>query len=104
MVSEILKQRFNRGKTDGVYFFRDKAGLESDALVQGRKSLKIVEVKAGQTIASDWSASSRKITELFAGTNQAMSSIVVYGGTERQERNGVTYLPWHAIQDYSWVD
>ena len=104
VVSEIIKQRFNRGEANGVYFFRDKAGLESDALVQGRKSLKIVEVKAGQTISSDWAASSRKITELFARTKQAMSSVVVYGGSERQERNGVTYLPWHAIQDYSWVE
>ncbi len=104
VVSEIIKQRFNRGESDGVYFFRDKAGLEGDALVQGRKSLKIVEVKAGQTISSDWAASSRKITELFAKTKQAVSSLVVYGGTEKQERNGVTYLPWHAIQDYSWVE
>jgi predicted AAA+ superfamily ATPase len=104
VVSEILKQRFNRGETNGVYFFRDKAGLESDVLVQGRKSLKIVEVKAGQTIASDWAASSQKITELFAKTRQALASVVVYGGAEKQERNGVTYLPWHAIQDYSWVE
>jgi predicted AAA+ superfamily ATPase len=104
VVSEIIKQRFNRGETNGVFFFRDKAGLESDALVQGRKTLKIVEVKAGQTISSDWAASSQKITELFARTKQAVSSVVVYGGTEKQERNGVTYLPWHAIQDYSWVE
>jgi predicted AAA+ superfamily ATPase len=104
VVSEIIKQRFNRGEANGVYFFRCKAGLESDALVQGRKSLKIVEVKAGQTIASDWAASSQKITELFSKTKQAVSAVVVYGGTEKQERNGVTYLPWHAIQDYSWVE
>jgi predicted AAA+ superfamily ATPase len=104
VVSEIIKQRFNRGEANGVYFFRDKAGLESDALVPGRKSLKIVEVKAGQTISSDWAASSRKITELFTKTKQEVSSVVVYGGTEKQERNGVTYLPWHAIQDYSWVE
>jgi hypothetical protein len=104
VVTEIIKQRFNRGEADGVYFFRDKASLESDALAQGRKSLKIVEVKAGQTISPDWAASSRKITELFARAKQAVSSVVVYGGTEKQERNGVTYLPWHAIQDYSWVE
>jgi len=104
VVSEIIKQRFNRGESNGVYFFRDKAGLESDALVQGGGSLKIVEVKAGQTIASDWAASSRKITELFAKTKRAVSSVVVYGGNEKQGRNGVTYLPWHAIQDYSWVE
>ena len=68
-------------------------------LVQGRKTMKIVEVKAGQTISSDWAANSQKIAELFAKTKQAVSSVVVYGGDDRQERNGVTYLPWHAIQD-----
>jgi predicted AAA+ superfamily ATPase len=104
VVSEIIKQRFNRGEIHGVYFFRDKAGLESDALVQGRKSLTLVEVKAGQTIASDWAVASRKITELFAKSKQAVSSVVVYGGTSLQERNGVTYLPWRAIQDYSWLE
>ena len=103
-VSEIIKQRFNQGEANGVYFFRDKAGLEGDALVQGRKTLKIVEVKAGQTVASDWAASSKKIAELFAKTKQGVSSVVVYGGTEKQERNGVTYLPWHAIQDQSWIE
>ena len=104
VISEIIKQRFSQGEANGVYFFRDKAGLESDALVHGRKTLKLVEVKAGQTISSDWAANNQKIMGLFAKTKQAVSCVVVYGGNERQERNGVTYLPWHAIQDYSWAD
>jgi hypothetical protein len=41
---------------------------------------------------------------MFAKTKQGVSCVVVHGGTERQERNGVTYLPWHAIQDYSWEE
>jgi predicted AAA+ superfamily ATPase len=102
VVSEILKQRFNRGEFNGVYFFRDKAGLESDVLVQGRKAMKLVEVKAGQTISSDWSVQSHKIKMLFAKTKQATESVVVYGGAERQARNDVTYLPWSAIQEYAW--
>ena len=77
MVAEIIKQRFNHGEANGVYFFRDKAGLESDVLVHGHQTMKLVEVKAGQTIASDWAASSRKIAELFAKTNQAVSAVVV---------------------------
>jgi uncharacterized protein len=104
VVSEIIKQRYNRGESNGIYFFRDRAGLESDVLVQGRKTLKLVEVKAGQTIASDWAANSLRIMEMFAQTKQEVSCVVVYGGTQRQERNGVTYLPWHAIQDYSWEE
>ena len=104
VVSEIIKQRYNRGESNGIYFFRDRAGLESDVLVQGRKTLKLVEVKAGQTISSDWAAHSLRIMEMFARTKQGVSCVVVYGGTQRQERNGVTYLPWHAIQDYSWEE
>ena len=104
VVSEIIKQRYNRGESNGVYFFRDKSGLESDVLVQGRKTLKLVEVKAGQTISSNWAANMQKIMGMFARTKQGVSCVVVHGGTERQERNGVIYLPWHAIQDYSWEE
>ena len=104
VVSEITKQRYNRGESNGIHFFRDRAGLESDVLVQGRKTLKLVEVKAGQTIASDWAANSLRIREMFARMKQAVSCVVVYGGAQRQEHNGVTFLPWHAIQDYSWEE
>jgi uncharacterized protein len=104
VVSEIVKQRFNQGEANGVYFFRDKAGLECDVLVEGRKTLKLVEVKAGQTISSDWAVNNQKIMSLFARTKQKGASVVVYGGNERQERNGVTYLPWWAIQDYPWTE
>lgn len=104
VVSEIVKQRFNQGEANGVYFFRDKAGLECDVLVEGRKGLTLVEVKAGQTITSDWTANNQKIMALFARTKQRTFCVVVHGGNERQERNGVTYLPWRAIQDYSWTD
>ena len=104
VVSEISSNGSTGGKSNGVFFFRDKAGLESDVLVQGRKTMKLVEVKAGQTISSDWAANSQKIS----GTvRQDETGRVLRGGLWRrrkQERNGVTYLPWHAIQDYSWAD
>ena len=79
VVSEITKQRYNRGESNGIYFFRDRAGLESDVLVQGRKTLKLVEVKAGQTITSDWAANSLRIREMFARTKQAVSCVVGRG-------------------------
>jgi len=41
---------------------------------------------------------------MFYKTQQRVLSVVVYGGTEQQERNGATYLPWQAIQDYPWAD
>jgi predicted AAA+ superfamily ATPase len=104
VVSEIIKQRYNRGESNGVYFYRDKSGLESDVVVQGRKSLKLVEAKCGQTISSDWAGNLWKIKELFERAARVVSCVVVYGGAERQERNGIVYLPWNQIQDYSWAE
>jgi hypothetical protein len=104
VVSEIIKQRCNGGEANGIYFFRDNSGLECDVVVQGRKSLKLVEAKAGQTIASDWAGNLRKIKELFEKAGQAVSCVVVHGGPARQERNGIIYLPWNQIQDYSWTE
>jgi hypothetical protein len=43
----------------------------------------------------------------FHGVNPTVSSFdfeivrPLYGGNQTQERNGVTDLPWHTIQDYS---
>ena len=103
VVSEILKHRLSRGEENGVFFFRDKAGLECDALVPQAKSTVLLEVKAGQTIASDMAASLLRIGGQWPKSPPSTAPVVIYGGNERQVRNGIDYLPWHAIQDYPWV-
>ena len=103
VVSEILKHRLNRGEENGVFFFRDKAGLECDALVPQGKATVLVEVKAGQTIASDTAANLLRIGGQSPKSQPGAAPVVIYGGTERQVRNGIDYLPWHAVQDYSWT-
>jgi hypothetical protein len=62
-----------------------------------------VEVKAGQTLSSDMAGGIGKIAPLFAPAGQTVVPVVGYGGGERQTRNGVTYLPWHDIQNYAWA-
>jgi predicted AAA+ superfamily ATPase len=103
VVSEIIKGRFNRGESNGCYFFRDKAGLESDALMQTGETITLVEAKAGQTISSDMAASLEQIAKLFASTKKTVAPVVVYGGPETQTRNGITYLAWHEIQNHLWT-
>jgi len=103
VVSEIAKARFNRGELNGVYFFRDKGGLESDALVQGGEGVTLVEVKAGQTISSGFATASERIAGVFAKSKQSATPVVIYGGDDKQTRNGILYLPWHAVQDYPWA-
>ena len=85
-VAEIIKNRFNHGESNGVYYFRDKAGLEGDAIIQKEKSVIIVEMKAGQTIATDLASNALKIGEVFRKKKVQTEKVVIYGGDERQEQ------------------
>jgi len=50
VASEILKYRLNRGRDRGLYYFRDRQGLEVDFLVDmGNNVLMLLEVKASRT-------------------------------------------------------
>lgn len=53
VAAEILKWRLNRGLNRGLYWFRDRQGLEIDFVVERRAGdLLLLEAKAGQTVRS----------------------------------------------------
>lgn len=69
---------FNEGKTDNLYYFRDHKGNEIDILLDYGLTVDAVEVKAGQTINSDFF----KGLEYFSRiSDQVRNSFLVYGGT-----------------------
>lgn len=50
VASEVLKHRINRGQEKGLYYFRDRQGLEVDFLLdQGDHKLLMLEVKSSKT-------------------------------------------------------
>ncbi len=102
VVAEIIKQRLAGGDSNGVFFFRDKAGLEADVVVQRGAGFSVVEVKAGQTIASDTAGPAGRVAAVLLGGGLAAEQVVVYGGDSMQTRSGVSYLPWDHIQDHNW--
>lgn len=54
VASEILKYRLNRGQDRGLYYFRDRQGLEVDFLLDaGNNRLVLMEVKASRTPKPD---------------------------------------------------
>jgi len=54
VVNELLKQRWHNGKSSNLYFWRDHVGLEVDVLMSCADGLQAVEIRSGQTLASDW--------------------------------------------------
>ena len=97
VVVEVLKRRFNRGRSSNLSFFRDSRGLESDLLFETGSGLVAVEVKSGATVARDFFASLDSVAK--AVPDVAMKA-VVYGGTSRQSRSAGEVVPFDDLQGF----
>ncbi|OIO91113.1 MAG: AAA family ATPase [Armatimonadetes bacterium CG2_30_59_28] len=78
VVSEMLKQRFNRGLRSNLFFFRDSAGHEVDLLLESGQAVYLIEIKAGQTVASDFFRGLNFYRSLNSDSVAGMG--VLYGG------------------------
>lgn len=101
VVSEILKHRFNRGEHAGLYFYRDRHGLEADIVIEDGQKLTVVEAKSGQTATTDLVNAGRQVTQILADTAQAQR-VVVFGGESSQKRTDVEVLSWNSLDQRRW--
>jgi predicted AAA+ superfamily ATPase len=94
--SELLKARYNRGKADNLYYFRDSKGNEVDVICDNGNSLLQIEIKSGQTVNSDYF----KGLEYFSGLSDIpVESSLIYGGTQSYTRNNVQVVDWQSISE-----
>jgi hypothetical protein len=101
VVAELLKARFNRALASNLYFWRDRAGLEVDVLIEQGATLVPVEIKSGQTLVRDFFSGLERWRRL-AG-EAAGRPWLVYGGSERQRRTEVEVVPWEGIRELGAV-
>ena len=98
VVCEILKHEFNAGRNPELWFWRDNAGHEVDLLLPAgphEQHLQPVEIKSGQTYASDWPTAARR-WQALAG-ELALPPIIVYGGDASFEREGCRVISWRQL-------
>lgn len=89
VVSELLKERLNAGEADNLYYWRDKTGNEVDIIADKAGKLTAMEIKAGETISSDYF----KGIEYFSSlTPSKIQKLVIYGGALEQERSNGTHV------------
>jgi predicted AAA+ superfamily ATPase len=95
IVVDFLKNRYNQGKTNNLYFWRDNLGREVDLLVDNHDHLLPIEIKSGQTITEDYFRSLSAWLKL-SGEKRGW---VIYAGDMKQVRsNGITVLPYHDMK------
>ncbi len=97
IVSELLKERFNSGALDNIFFWRDKTGNEVDIVLDNMNKLTAMELKAGETISQDFF----KGLDYFAAlSNKPTKKLLFYGGKQGQKRsNGIHIIPWNRMAD-----
>jgi len=96
IVSELIKYRFNRGRENNLYYWRDKAGHEIDCIIDtGLNNPVPVEIKAGRTVNKDYF---KHITYWNAlSGNPPERSFVVYGGDTPQNRAAGRVVPFDQL-------
>lgn len=95
IIAEIQKQRFNQERLPRTYFWRDKTGNEVDCLITSGSTIMPIEIKAGQTISSNYFSGLKYWYEL--NKLETYTGKVIYTGTENQKRTYAHVLSWQSV-------
>jgi predicted AAA+ superfamily ATPase len=106
VVAEIYKARVHRGIAPDLMYWRESKGVEVDLVVSDGQRMRLVEAKAGATVAGDSLVPLRRFAELLEKRDPLAAEVeqwLVYGGAERLVRENAEVLPWGAIQQVDWA-
>ena len=102
-VTEILKYHTHRGLEARLSFFRDQNGHECDLVIEDGDRLVAVEVKSGQSVASDVYTALAKVVEDVGQPSVPVAPVVVYGGTDSLARTAAHQVSWRDIDEFPWT-
>lgn len=95
IIAEKQKQVHHLNTGEQLYYWRDKTGNEIDLLIEHRKKIKLVEIKAGETVQSDFWKTLLYYEKL---NGSILDKMVVYGGKDKQLRsNKLSIVNWQEI-------
>ena len=101
--SEIVKHRMNHGESGGLWFYRDRDGIEVDLVLRTNDAYLLIEVKAAETATPSLFDSVRRASKIFASPDdRPIRTMVVYGGTENQTRQETRLVSWNRLHTVKW--
>lgn len=95
IMTEYIKNTWNKGKALSFYFWRDSAGNEIDLLIEEGQKLKIAEVKSSKTIKQDFFKGLTYFEKL--AQKYTIEKYVIYGGDESRNQFNTSVLSWDKI-------
>ena len=92
-----MKYRYNRGQKSNLSFYRDGKGNEVDLILEIGPNLFPIEIKAGETITSDYFKGLKHFMKIMP--DLPWGSGLIYGGPERQIRSDTRIYSVYAMED-----
>lgn len=94
IVMEAVKARYNAGKSNQLYFFRNSSGLEVDLLVGQQRKFIPYEVTSGRTMDSKHTLNLKKLISKYPD-DIAEAGGVIYSGESVDRFKGYVYRNFH---------
>ena len=76
-ICEVFKRSYNEGQEPRLFFYREKSGLEVDAVSEEGGGLHLYEIKSGKTIRPE---AYDNITPLTRPLSNVVSSPIIFDG------------------------
>lgn len=95
VLSEIIKNRLNRGREANCYYWRDKTGHEIDCILEMPGKILAFEMKSGRTFTDEFLDGLKYWNKLSGGDWK--NSYLIYGGEQDQKRNPVKLVSWKNV-------
>jgi predicted AAA+ superfamily ATPase len=97
VISEIMKQYFNAGKTPRLHYWRDSDNKEKeiDLLEENAKGIVLTEIKSSQTANKDYT---KNLLNFGAPPSHAITARrVIYDGSDKPVFSGVRFVNWKTL-------
>lgn len=94
VISELTKNKFNRGEENNLYFWRDRNGNEIDLLIDHGIHQTPLEIKSGMTFRPEICQTIKKWESISGSPRQP---VVIYGGNESFIHQNCSIQTWREI-------
>jgi uncharacterized protein len=94
VISELIKHRFNKAKTNNFYFWRDNIGHEIDLISEELDNLYPVEIKSGKTITDEFF---KGLLYWFRISGTRSGTLLYAGETDQKRSNNIQIISWKKL-------
>jgi len=96
ILNELIKARYNEGKTNNLFFWRNNHGNEVDCIVEKLEEPISIEIKSSATYQGDYFKNLNYWNRLSEGTSD--NSFLVYGGDQKLKLKMGSLVPWNEVE------